>query len=354
MITAGDATILVTFVPPADNGLPITGYAVTCVSSNGGTTASTVAGSSPVTVEGASNAKTYTCEVTATNGAGTSPPSPASNAVIVGVPAAPTITNTIGSAGALTVSFVANANDGSAITSYRVSCVSSNGGVPGALSAATSPIKVTGLTNGSTYTCLVTATNASGVSPPARVGPVVAAAPSHILASCSGTSGTVRVAPGLLLAVNNQHTFTLTAVLGNCSGPYVRAARVSLSFRSKRPVSCDNALGIPDNGSGTLTWTAPAGMGNSRAKTQLVIASTSGHTATRAPAGNRDLGGKPVHPREAHRDREPQTRHRAGRRLRECEPTQRLRRRHDHHHAFIDRRTHPCGDNRVQRCCLEP
>jgi len=280
VITAGNATIVVTFTAPADNGLPITGYAVTCVSTNGGTTGSKTAGSSPVTVVGVSNARTYTCDVTATNGAGTSAPSPVSKAVIVGVPAAPTVTNVLGGAAALTVSFLANTNNGSAITSYTVSCVSSHGSAPGAASAATSPITVTGLTDGMSYTCLVTATNARGVSPPAKAGPVVVAAPSRNLASCSGDRGTLRVSPGLLLSVNKQHTFTLTAVLGKCSGPYVRAARVSVSFRSKRPVSCDNAIGVPDVGSGTLTWTAPVGMGDSRAKIQLVIASTAGHTAT--------------------------------------------------------------------------
>jgi hypothetical protein len=41
--------------------------------------------------------------------------------------------------------------------------VSSDGGLAGSNSGAASPVTVTGLTTGNTYTCRVTATNSRGV-----------------------------------------------------------------------------------------------------------------------------------------------------------------------------------------------
>ena len=55
-------------------------------------------------------------------------------------------------------------NGGSAITSYTATCASSNGGATGSVSGAASPIVVTGLTNGKTYTCTMFATNSFGDS----------------------------------------------------------------------------------------------------------------------------------------------------------------------------------------------
>jgi hypothetical protein len=51
---------------------------------------------------------------------------------------------------------------GSAITDYTASCTSSNGGAAGSNTGGSSPIVVTSLTNGKTYTCTVLATNAVG------------------------------------------------------------------------------------------------------------------------------------------------------------------------------------------------
>ena len=63
------------------------------------------------------------------------------------------------------VNFVPPPSNGSPILSYTASCISSDTGVPGSQSAPAPPITVTGLTNGSTYTCTATAANAVGTSP---------------------------------------------------------------------------------------------------------------------------------------------------------------------------------------------
>jgi hypothetical protein len=70
-----------TFAAPNDDGAAITSYAVTCTSSNGGTTKTASGGASPITVTGLTPAKTYRCVVKATNSRGTGPASAASNAV---------------------------------------------------------------------------------------------------------------------------------------------------------------------------------------------------------------------------------------------------------------------------------
>jgi hypothetical protein len=56
-------------------------------------------------------------------------------------------------------------NNGAAITSYTVTCASSNGGVTKTQTGTASPITVTGLTAGKSYTCRVSATNSRGTGP---------------------------------------------------------------------------------------------------------------------------------------------------------------------------------------------
>src|SRR5262249_32434340 len=53
-------------------------------------------------------------------------------------------------------------------TSFTVTCASSNGGIGRGASGPGSPIHVTGLTNGKTYTCTVTATSANGTRDPSN------------------------------------------------------------------------------------------------------------------------------------------------------------------------------------------
>ncbi len=97
----------------------------------------------------------------------------------VGVPAPPgNVLVTPGNTTA-SVAFTAPANNGgSAIASYTATCTS--GGVATARSGTASPILVTGLTNGLTYTCVVTATNAAGTGGPS--------ASASVTPSAGGTS----------------------------------------------------------------------------------------------------------------------------------------------------------------------
>ena len=148
----GDTEATVTFTAPASTGgTAIAGYTVT--SSPGGITATGV--SSPITIQGLTNGTAYTFTVTATSTA-----SSASNPVTpASAPDAPTIGTATGGDTQATVTFTAPANNGfAAITGYTVT--SFPGGIT--KTGASSPITITGLTNGTPYTFTVTATNSVG------------------------------------------------------------------------------------------------------------------------------------------------------------------------------------------------
>jgi predicted RNA-binding protein with TRAM domain len=107
--------------------------------------------------------KTYTCKVAAANARGAGLASAPSAVVIVVSPGPPTgVTAAHFAAGQIRVTFTPGANNGSAITSFTTTCTSSNGGATTSKTGAASPLTVTGLTAGKSYTCTVKGTNARG------------------------------------------------------------------------------------------------------------------------------------------------------------------------------------------------
>jgi streptogramin lyase len=163
--TTATGSLTVTYALGANNGSAITSQTATCVSSNGGVAKSAVrsgAAVAPFVIAAVTTGKTYTCSVKATNARGASVPA-TSLPVIVGSPAPPTGVSAVKIAsGQIRVTFTAGANNGSATTSYTATCTSSNGGVLRSKSGAASPLTVTTLTPGKTYTCTVKGTNARG------------------------------------------------------------------------------------------------------------------------------------------------------------------------------------------------
>lgn len=118
---------------------------------------------------------TVKCTVTATNVAGSaSATSAPTSTIAAGPPQAPTGVTATGGNTQATISFTAPAiTGGSTITSYTVTCVQ-NGFTA---SGSASPLTVTGLTNGTSYTFTVTATNAIGTGPAG--GPSNAVVPAN-------------------------------------------------------------------------------------------------------------------------------------------------------------------------------
>lgn len=79
-------------------------------------------------------------------------------------PAAPTITKLVPGSGRVSVYFNApGLQGGTPVVSYTASCT--GGGATRTMTGTTSPIIVTGLTNGVSYSCTLTATNSAGTSP---------------------------------------------------------------------------------------------------------------------------------------------------------------------------------------------
>jgi titin len=184
-IRPGAGQLTVAFTPGYDNGSPITSYTASClrVVGSGRIRINVVGSTSPIAVTSMYNGDTYECFVTATNIFGTGPASATSKPFVVGTvtisePGAPQITNIEPGDAQASIS-VSVADDGwSPITGYNAYCFGDRllfGASP------TSPIAVSGLTNGVSYTCSVTATNDVGESPASATSdPFVVGAPDTV------------------------------------------------------------------------------------------------------------------------------------------------------------------------------
>lgn len=152
-VDRGDGTVIVYFAAGPDNhASPATRYTATC-----GT--GTAAGpSSPLTVGGLPIGEPVTCTVIATNVIGDSPPSSASVPIAPAtVPGAPTLESAAAGDASIALAFATPASDGgAAISGYRATCGMRT------QPATESPVVVTGLVNGQTYTCSVVARNEIG------------------------------------------------------------------------------------------------------------------------------------------------------------------------------------------------
>ena len=172
----GHASARVSWSAPAfDGGSAVTGY--TSTASPGGATCTSAAAVTSCTVSGLRNGTAYAFTVTASNAVGTSAPSAASSAVTpTAAPDAPWATSALAGDGSVTVSWSVPPSDGgSTVTAYTVSA--SPGGATCTSAAPATSCVVSGLSDGTTYTFTVTATNGVGTSGPSGASaPVTPAA----------------------------------------------------------------------------------------------------------------------------------------------------------------------------------
>jgi uncharacterized protein (TIGR02145 family) len=200
----------VSFATPSANGSPITGYTIT---PSPATSPATFTGtSSPITVTGLTTGTAYTFSVTATNAVGTSTPGTTTFTPQNQVPGAPTGVQAAAGNAQATITFTAPTNNGgAAITGYTVTAT------PGGFTAtgAASPLTVTGLTNGTSYTFTVVATN--------NVGNSVPSAPSNSI--MPATTGTVIPAVLTTNNLNAAAAYSLRKINSAYNGSAIRVRR---------------------------------------------------------------------------------------------------------------------------------
>lgn len=331
--TGENNSAIVTFYAPlSDGNATITSYTVTATDlttpANGGQTAS--GPSSPITVTGLTNGDEYTFTVVATNSAGASVASGASNSVVVGPPPgkAPPPTNIVVTpkdCGA-TVSFSPPSTDnGSAINHYDIYLTdltnAANGGQEEITSS--SPFSFCGLTDGDQYTLAIASVNSYGegtlsapsavfvpsvvvVAPNAPVG--VTATPlnksalvyftapivdggavitsytitAHDLTNAANGGETVSggSSPLTIMGLTNGDTydFTVTAMNSAGTGPASAASLTVIPSTQSVPDAPTNVVATAGVGSATVTWTP--GFDEGSAIENFVINSSGGQQCT--------------------------------------------------------------------------
>ena len=304
--TAGAGSALVSWTAPTvTGGSPVSGYTVTASGDSGSETCT--AGTTSCTVVGLTNGTSYTFTVTATNSAGTSPPSSSSAAVVpTGPPDPPTDVVATAGNGSATVSWTAAGDEGSAVTGYAVtdgqgdSCSGTD---------PTDQCTVTGLTNGDSYTFTVSATNADGsggASAPSNavVPSTVPDPPTDVVAtagngsatvswtaagdegsavtgyavtdgqgdSCSGTDPTDQCT---VTGLTNGDSYTFTVSATNADGSGGASAPSNAVVPSTVPDPPTDVVATAGNGSATVSWTAAGDEGSA----------VTGYAVTASPGG---------------------------------------------------------------------
>jgi len=209
----------------------IAGKTYTVTSSPGSYT--NTGSSSPIVVTGLQSATEYTYTVTAINNYGTSAASAASAGVTATtVPQAPTIGTATGADQSATLTFTAGATGGSSITNYKYSTDNST---YTAFSPAqtTSPLTISGLTNGQSYSFYLKAVNANGDS--------AASAASNSVVPASGIQAFDSIAT--ITTTSNQSSVTFNSITGT-----YRHLQIRMLARTNRSPSNIDGIGARING----------------------------------------------------------------------------------------------------------
>ena len=199
--TPANTQISVAFTPPSNNGgSAITNYEYSTDGGASWTAFAPADTSSPVTITGLTNGTTYSIGLRAVNSVGQGTPSANVTATPFGPPDAPTNLSATPADTQISVAFTPPSNNGgSVITNYEYS---TDGGASWAAFSptdASSPVVITGLTNGTTYAIGLRAVNAAGSGTAAAIVSSIAAdtpnAPTGLSATASDAQVSIAFTP---------------------------------------------------------------------------------------------------------------------------------------------------------------
>ena len=185
-VTAGDGQLSVAFTAPSDTGgATVSDYDYQL---NGGSWVPVGATTSPFTISSLTNGTEYLVRVRAVTSEGDGAASGPATGTPRTTPGAPTsLSATVGS-GQATITFTAGSDGGSSILRYEYELNDSGSWLSAGVVA--SPVTVTGLTNGTTYSVKIRAVNAAGAgteSIPESVTPEVDGLPTQPRSLAAGT-----------------------------------------------------------------------------------------------------------------------------------------------------------------------
>jgi titin len=309
--------------PIATGGAAITGYTATAYLSGTATSSAlscTTAGATSCTITGLTNRTVYYVAVTATNAAGTGAASaPRVPVTPLARPSAPTLSSLTVGDGTISIAFSAGAIGDGTLTGYQYSI---DGGVTwAAATGSSSPILLTGVTNGAPDTVALRAVSTAGVGATSNTltattyGYPSAPDPSTIVAN--GGDGKILVGwAAANLNGGTGATYTATAFsdpsggsnLGTCSttglsctiGSLTNGTTYYISLQTMNSVSMYSVRSAPrvpaipstkpgaptavtataGNGSATVSWTAPTSTGATALGSYTVWCSAAGGSYT--------------------------------------------------------------------------
>lgn len=301
--TAGQGSATVSWTPAAD-GQPVTSFTVHNSSASNGVPAPDVlVAAAPgttivpttATIPNLTVGVTYQFEVLATNGQGSSAFSLPSNGVIpfaLTAPSAPT--NVVGVAGdaSVSVAWTAPASNGNTpITTYTVTALT--GGLPAGITVTvagnSTGALVNGLTDGTTYTFTVHATNAIGDSPESLPSaPVTPVQPPPVTAP----DLSITMSGPASAAFNTSATYILTVVNST-----VAAIAPQVNVTDTIPLGATLISALPSQGNcafaGTTLNCQLGTLAGGGTATITVILNLSGTITTQATVVALDAGGSP-------------------------------------------------------------
>ncbi|WP_386065829.1 fibronectin type III domain-containing protein [Tahibacter sp. UC22_41] len=274
-VVRGGGQVTVNFLPPGDPGTsPIDSYTAEC----GDRTATDTTTS--ITVGGLTNGVAVTCRVRAHNAIGYGPWSASSASVTPAArPGQPrNLALTPGNA-SVSVAFDPPTSDGgSAIIGYTARCLTFSA------SGTTSPIVVTGLTNGTAYFCSIAAVNDVGQSQLAAAGPVTPSTVPDPPAGVTATRGNGQVSVAFAAPAGNGGS-AITGYTASCGSQSQNGAGSPLvvaGLANGTPVTCtvvaanargNSAPSAPSNSVTPATLPdAPTGIVATRGNAQVSVA----------------------------------------------------------------------------------